>query len=241
MFERLAELVAESRPTVFFRDDDADRDLPELRTLLDLFGTNAVPLGLAVIPGTLQEEGTRLLRSAAADQPLDLHQHGWMHLNHQPTGRKCEFGPARSYEQQYSDISHGKDRLNQAFGQLDKPMFTPPWNRCSGTTRRVLADLGFRAISTIQSDKTIGSLPGLAEVPVSIDIFEWKNGCRLKTPKELTHDFTGFLGRNLPIGVLLHHKVMSKDAWVLLERLLTALNSARAIFCRMEDLCPGPL
>jgi hypothetical protein len=46
---------------------------------------------------------------------IELDQHGWQHTNHETTGRKCEFGPSRSYEQQYADIAQGKALLEAAF------------------------------------------------------------------------------------------------------------------------------
>lgn len=238
MFERLREAWGGViSPEIFFRDDDADRDLQELQTLLGIFRERRVPLSLAVIPGSLQKSGVNLLCEAAKAQVLELHQHGWIHANHETEGRKCEFGSSRSYAEQFADISRGAKVLREAFGPLFTPIFTPPWNRCTAETRRVLRDLDFRALSTIRSDKSVGSEPGLAEVPVSVDIFHWKGGIRLKTEEELTVELLE-RSKTLPIGVLLHHKTMSKEAWVRLERLLDTLIQCQARFRVMEELCP---
>lgn len=237
MFERLTESLASSPPPVFFRDDDADRDLPELRSLLDIFASRNAPLSLAVIPGTLQESGVRLLCAASVRQPLELHQHGWMHRNHELQGRKCEFGPSRSYAQQVEDIANGSARLRDAFGDRFTPIFTPPWNRCTSFTREALVDLNFRALSTIRSDKGIGSNEALTEIPVSVDIFHWRDAFRLKTEDELTNEFID-MSKSRSIGVLLHHKVMSKEAWQLLEQLLDALAKCQTRFDVMQNQCP---
>lgn len=237
MFERLTDSLAGSSPTVFFRDDDADTDLPELRTLLDTFHSRGVPLSLAVIPGTLQESGVQLLCAAAARQPLELHQHGWIHRNHELEGRKSEFGPSRSYAQQFDDIARGSARLKDAFGERFAPIFTPPWNRCTSDTRKALVSLNFRALSTTLSDRGIGSHAALAEMPVSVDIFHWRDAFRLKTEDEITSEFIN-LSKKYPLGVLLHHKVMSKEAWQLLEQLLDALAKGRTRFQVMENQCP---
>ena len=50
---------------VFFRDDDADDDLPNLHRLLDLFLGCSAPISLAVIPGTLTGSGRGTSRTAA--------------------------------------------------------------------------------------------------------------------------------------------------------------------------------
>ena len=36
-----------------------------------------------------------------------VHQHGFAHENHEPQGRKCEFGPSRSRVAQRRDIAAG--------------------------------------------------------------------------------------------------------------------------------------
>ena len=131
--------------SIFFRDDDADRDLPQLGRLLRVFEDHGVPLNCAVIPATLTEECASLLTRRGAW--LDLHQHGWQHANHETSGRKCEFGRSRSFAQQFDDISRGKARLDMLLGARWSPVFTPPWNRCTTDTYRALASLGFRAIS----------------------------------------------------------------------------------------------
>ena len=50
-------------------------------------------------------------RMAANPQSLRIHQHGYTHTNHELTGKKCEFGMARDYLLQRSDIENGRRRL----------------------------------------------------------------------------------------------------------------------------------
>ena len=129
--------------TVFFRDDDAGWGDERLWALLDLFDRRSLPVDLAVIPAELHPTLTAELTVRARAGQVHLHQHGFAHFNHEPTGRKCEFGPARSYEAQAADITHGAAILRGAFGELVHPVFTPPWNRCTAVTADVLADAGF--------------------------------------------------------------------------------------------------
>ena len=90
----------EGPSTVFFRDDDAGWGDERLWALLDLFDRRALPVDLAVIPAELHPTLTAELTVRARAGRVHLHQHGFAHVNHEPTGRKCEFGPARPYEAQ---------------------------------------------------------------------------------------------------------------------------------------------
>jgi hypothetical protein len=145
--------------TVFFRDDDAGWGDERLSALLDLFDRRGLPVDLAVIPAELRPTLTAELTVRAPAGAVHLHQHGVAHVNHEPAGRKCEFGPARSYAAQAADITRGAAILADAFGDLVAPVFTPPWNRCSAVTADVLADAGFAVLSR---DSTATRWPGHA-------------------------------------------------------------------------------
>jgi Polysaccharide deacetylase len=215
---------------VFFRDDDADCDLPQLRELLSIFEAHQAALNLAVIPATLTAECARLL----AGRPLfELHQHGWAHVNHELTGRKCEFGPSRPYTEQFTDIAKGQQRLTEMLGRQWARIFTPPWNRCTEDTCIALKQLGFEAISR---DRTATPFPRaeLAEISISIDLFHWKGGCCLKDETLLTKEIMDTAKQARPVGILLHHKVMDRTALACLDGLLNAIGAVRA--CRFHSL-----
>ncbi len=234
MFRQAQEYLERSahRPDVFFRDDDADRDLPELCRLLDLFGSRKVPLSLAVIPGSLTDDGARRLRNSAAEPWLELHQHGWMHVNHEREGRQCEFGPSRGFAEQLADIARGRQRLAHMLGHNVAPVFTPPWNRCTAETCRALDELGFAALSKDRSPR-VGHI---REVSVAVDIFTWKSGPRLKSPDEVGAELCRWMLHLEPVGILLHHKVMSAEAFAMVASLLdTLLPYAR--FQSLEAAC----
>lgn len=236
MFDRLREhLSREFAPHVFFfRDDDADRDVPELRRLLDVFGAREVPLSLAVIPGTLTADGAGLLRASASRMPLELHQHGWMHVNHEPSGRKCEFGPSREYDQQRNDIEQGAARLKDLLNGFVSPVFTPPWNRCTVSTCRALADLGFALLSRDRSPAI--DAVAIPEIPIAVDIFHWKQGPRLKSAVEIEDEIIAAASATEPTGILLHHKVMNSEAFEMIEQLVDALRAHP--FVRLQT-CKG--
>ena len=94
-----AALDARAAPvSFFFRDDDAGWDDPALEALLDVFEPHGLPLDLAAIPLAATARTVDLItsRQDSGRNDLRVHQHGLAHVNHEPEGRKCEFGVSRS-------------------------------------------------------------------------------------------------------------------------------------------------
>jgi peptidoglycan/xylan/chitin deacetylase (PgdA/CDA1 family) len=186
---------------LFFRDDDAGWADDRLLALLDLFDEHRLPLDLAVIPAALDRGLATELRARAGDR-LGLHQHGYAHRNHEPEGRRHEFGPSRTHAAQRRDVEAGATRLADLLGDdvLD-PIFTPPWNRCTPTTGRCLLELGFAVLSRESRAAPLG-LPGLRELPVAID---W---VRLPPPDVATRLAAAVTNVAVPTGVMFHHAEM---------------------------------
>jgi hypothetical protein len=205
-------------PEVFFRDDDAGWDDARLHALLDRFAHHGLPLDLAVIPAALDHELAHALRRRAATQPLGLHQHGYAHRNHEPDGRKYEFGPDRPAQQQHRDIAAGAAHLRELLGDLIQPIFTPPWNRCTRDTGHALVDLGFTVLSREWRAAPLG-IESLEELPIRID---W---VKRDAPEQLA---TALADRR-PIGVMFHHAVMDGADLARADELLALLaDRARA-------------
>lgn len=224
--------------TVFFRDDDAGWEDVQLLRLLETFGTAGLPLDLAVIPkalgSTLQKQLTDLLQSG--EIRVGVHQHGYAHLNHETTGRKCEFGASRSYADQYEDIRRGRVTLEHQFGSFLDPLFTPPWNRCTPVTAQVLLDLEMPALSRDRT-ATPFNLDGLAELPIRIDWFAHQKGRRLNL-----EEFGRYIALSLfstsPIGFMFHHAIMRDEDFRRTRELLTVLSRHPAVsFVNMRELC----
>ena len=77
--------------------------------LLDRSPAHDVHIDVAVIPVELDDApGHRRCATAPRAGLVHLHQHGFRHVNHETTGRKCEFGPSRSHDQQLADIAEGR-------------------------------------------------------------------------------------------------------------------------------------
>jgi len=249
-WDRLGEALAAARARgercrLFFRDDDVAEDEPSLSRLLDLFAANETPLNLEIIPGQLTVAGRRRLRDRWERAPalLDLHQHGWTHQNHEPSGRKCEFGPTRRFEEQLADLRAGRDRLREEFGSAFVPVFTPPWNRYGSATITALVELGFEAFSALRRPSAGAPWPscasqegGLRSLPATLDLIEWGERRRLRPVPELLASLSrqlaerGCAGPDAPpVGILLHHAVMDEAAFDFLARLLRLLRESGSV------------
>jgi hypothetical protein len=213
----------DSAPTpvdVFFRDDDAGWEDARLLALCDLFGALELPLDVAVIPNDLTE---RLARELLKRRWLALHQHGFTHRNHEREGRKCEFGPSRSYDQQLHDIAAGRDILEALLDDFTM-ILTPPWNRCTLDTARAARALGFAMLSREHRAEPFG-LDRLAERPVHLDF------ARL-SPEELDERFAAQVSEGGPVGVMFHHAVMDREAFDRAGELLHLLARHESVRAR---------
>lgn len=215
----------------FFRNDDAGWEDERLYPMLDLFQRFGMPIDLAVIPIALGPGLTANLRQRAADGRLGLHTHGFNHSNHEPEGRKHEFGPVRSLVDQMRDLRTGKAILAEALGDLLDPIFTPPWNRCTATTAQCLNALGYRVLSRDITAKPI-ALGDLLELPVSVDWLRQRQGRRID--RETLGAMIGdAIRRGEPVGVMLHHAVMQDSDLDDVERLLRLLSASGAARCEL--------
>ena len=212
---------------VFFRDDDAGWGDAQLAKMLDRFGHHGVPIDLAVIPTELTPPLAASLIARAATAELHLHQHGFAHRNHEPTGRKYELGPARSITAQAADVKRGKELLARALGDLVEPIFTPPWNRCTGDTGEVLAELGFRVLSRDHTAPPLGRAD-LVEVPVTIDWFGQTKGIPWSRT-QLAARIVESIGAGGAVGVMLHHAVTDTNELAAIDELLALVASHPAV------------
>ena len=235
--ERLAALLdnmAKERRTVtfFFRDDDVGKWDEPLAHLVDLFLTRQAPLNLAIIPARIDSASARHLMALKNRWPelLCYSQHGYRHANYAAVGKKSEFPPGRSLEEQLSDVKAGMEVLRAALREAFFPAFTPPWNRCSPTTLDALAILGFRVISC--DTPLVGAIQrGLMEMPVTLDILH-----RTTDGRWLGREHRGIVGelseqvkQLMSPGIMLHHQHMKDDCFDFLGGLLEVLYGHPAV------------
>jgi peptidoglycan/xylan/chitin deacetylase (PgdA/CDA1 family) len=188
---------------MFFRDDDGGWGGRRLPALLDLIERTGLPLDLAVIPTALDR---RLAEELRARPWVGVHQHGYSHRNHEPDGRKLEFGPSRTPAEQRRDIENGAAWLADLLGDRVQPIFTPPWNRCTADTGRCLVELGFRVLSRESRAAPLG-LADLHELPIRVDWFAHRNRLRL-SPPELGARIAAEIRAGGTVGLMFHHAAM---------------------------------
>lgn len=220
----------------FFRDDDGGWADDRLLALLDLFQTHSMAIDLALIPAALSDRLARTLvkRIELGQQPLGFHQHGYQHVNHQSTGRKCEFGDQRLFRQQYEDIARGRQILFEALGDHSQAIFTPPWNRCTQDTVRALSQLGFQALSRDNTGDFLAT-EDLVEIPVSIDWFGKKQGLRFSFER-LGLRIATQMEKTPTLGIMLHHQHMDATELSRLGELLRLFSHHPALQpCLMKD------
>jgi hypothetical protein len=212
----------------FFRDDDAGWADDHLELLLGVFEQHRTPLDVAAIPTAVSDRTVALLtsRQESGRNDVEVHQHGFAHVDHETVGRKCEFGRARAAGEQAEDVARGRALLTGLFGDL-LPVFTPPWNRCAPWTGTVLRDLGFEVLSRDVSAGTL-DVPGLVELPVTVDWFAKRH----KVP--VGRDGRGLLLAEAargpgPVGLMLHHEVMDEADRADLAELLALLAAHPAV------------
>jgi hypothetical protein len=206
--------------SVFIRDDDAGWENERLYRLLDVTNRHSVPIDLAVIPDAVDPELARELRRfTASGELVAVHQHGRAHVNHEISGRKSEFGASRSIAEQWDDLYAGRQRLLDLLGAAVEPIFTPPWNRCTAVTAACLAALGFMVLSR---DRTAEMFEGLCALPVDLD-WTGRRGAAVGVEAWGVAIAARLRAANAPVGLMLHHAVMTVDDRRLLDELLQLL------------------
>lgn len=209
--------------TVHFRADDIAVTGSQFRQLMDLFYTHRVPLSLAVVPAWLTPPRWHTLKRLAG-KASDLwcwHQHGWRHQNHEPSGKKQEFGPSRATEAIEHDLLHGGRRLEDLMGDAFHRIFTPPWNRCSQQTLQLLRDNFYPAVS-----RSTGATPtapdGLPDFAVGLDLHTAKAASASQAWRNLWSSLSQELATGY-CGIMIHHQRMNAQAVAFLDLLLDSM------------------
>jgi hypothetical protein len=213
---------------VYFRADDVAVPGRRFQRMMELFAARRAPLSLAMVPAWLTPGRWRQVSAAASRLPelWCWHQHGWRHTDHEPAGKKQEFGPARPAGALRFDISRGRARLESILGRHFYPVFTPPWNRCGGDALRILTELGFAAVS-----RSRGAQPpapaGLPEVAVDVDLHTRRDADPGAGWRSLLAEIAATVAGGG--GIMLHHQRMNDRAFGFLDLLLAVLASRPAI------------
>lgn len=239
-FEETIGLIAERRGTrhLFIRDDDVEIDHENLHRLADLCIELEVPISFGVVPASLEDQTANYLANLRQHHPklIEVHQHGWGHVNHEPGNGLAEFGSARCYDQQFEDLYKGDRIMRNVFGSSLFGAFSPPWNACTPDTARAMRQLGFQVLSAWP-----GYFPGreygLLEYPATLDLHNWDAQAPRSPAIVAMYLFSQWLHYDGPIGLLLHHRVMTSEAFGFLELLLRRIIQAGHVsFNNFESL-----
>ena len=221
---------------VLFRADDVGVPSTNFERLLSLFSGHRLPLCLAVVPAWLTQVRWKAVKSLVdtGSSQWCWHQHGWRHANHQVSGKKSEFGPARSKAALRDDLVRGRNCLRSITGTDFSEFFTPPWNRCSEDTLDILVELGYRGVSRSRGEQS-GPTP-LADLFVNVDLHTRKEPDSETALEALCGELHRAIEEHY-VAIMIHHQLMDQSAFALLDLLLSLISGSSAFKgCSFTDL-----
>ncbi|PVE22150.1 glycosyl transferase family 28 [Microvirga sp. KLBC 81] len=230
---------------VWWRDDDAAADTPQLDRLLSLSRRAEASVALAVIPHRLEASLGKRLQSE--DTAFAL-VHGWSHANHAPEGhKKAEFGTHRPVATMAAEAEQALRRAREKLGGTLLPVFVPPWNRISPELVRHLPSSGISALSTFNDRKAAFPVEGLLQVNAHLDPIDWHGTRSLADPAfiiaslaaAIDRRVTGKSDREEPIGLLTHHLIHDNVIWSFCEELMIQLGHWEVPLMRPDQAFSG--
>ena len=221
--------LATNKPLVFFRADDIGIPSYRFQQLIECFQKHQLPLCLATVPAWLTEPRLKELHRLTGTNNAQWcwHQHGHVHRNFEKEGKKQEFGSNRTKSDIQASLAKGRKRLEQLLEKEFQPVFTPPWNRCSGDTLQALADLDFKAVSRSKGARPT-TFPQLPDFQVNVDLHTRKE----IEPSVAANNFFAEIEQGFAsglCGIMIHHQRMNGAALRLLDLLLSLIKTNRHI------------
>ena len=234
------------RAGLWWRDDDAAKDSPALRQLLDLAGGDAPPVVIAVVPATLSDAAAERISAGAGQSHYWVAQHGYAHANHaRDNEKKIELGGMQPAALCESQLSTGLALLSSRFSSQFLPMLVPPWNRIAADLIPRLQTLGYTAISTYGARDAAQTGTSLNQINCHVDILNWRQGAVFIGEAEalrlacehLSARRHGTADADEPTGLLSHHLCHDKTAWrFLAEFFARTVNHPGAQWVAPPDL-----
>ena len=227
---------------LWWRDDDAVTDTPELQHLLALAQDLNLLVHLAVVPKTAHQS----LVDACADRKWVVPMvHGWAHENNAPEGeKKSEFGHPRKGA--IADATKALACLRDLFGHALLPIFVPPWNRIDPGIVAKLPALGYVGLSTYTPRNARLVVPELVQINTHLDPIHWRGGGGLIDPESqittlvrlLVDRREGRADAAEPLGFLTHHLVHDPQIWAFTRACLSVLLDGGAVPCDLRRGLP---
>jgi len=161
-----------SLPKVIVRVDDIGSENQQAEALILAFCRLGVKVTCSVVPYWLTPNCIDFMLNISKQFPdlIEVHQHGYAHIDYSDAGEEHEFGPNRTFEQQKNDILAGRRILEKYLGRLFLPVFTPPYNAFDENTLLALHQAQYYGISSYADHDPSDLLP---EYSPDIDCFEW--------------------------------------------------------------------
>ncbi|MCX7823651.1 MAG: hypothetical protein N2260_09465 [Syntrophobacterales bacterium] len=240
--EQLEKLILSKRTrktTIFFRADDIGVPSVAFNALCRIFKHFNVPLALSVVPSWLNTSRINyLFQIASPSEDLwSWHQHGWRHTNWEKDGKKSEFGSSRNENQKWQDLWKGFNRMKEVLNVHFVPVFTPPWNRVSPDTFRLLSKLGFKAVSTDQRLVLRKDLSRLKNFRIYLDLHTQKVVNYRPAFDDLLENCRRLLMVREPAGIMIHHNRMNLNAFLFLANFLeVATKSPYIAFTSFKEM-----
>jgi len=206
---------------IFFRDDDLGWDTLRFQRLLQIFQNNEAKLNVAAIPKICYENFLKGTFSEFAPW-MQVHTHGYAHVNWKASGKRCEFDENRSFEEVRTELTQGITLLQELFPQLYFPAFIPPWNNIAAKFIPLLPQAGYRMLSRSNSSNQIPA-PDIQNLDVSINLHSATQ--KLQIPLKVVIEKIQ-QKKIAPVGILLHHAMMDDLDFIFLDQLLKALLKA---------------
>lgn len=225
----LEQLSSHEEVQFWWRDDDAEVSSPALDRLLALSTDTGVPVGLAVIPGHLEQS---LATHLSAANDVDVLVHGWIHKNHAPKGDPAsEYPLSRHIDDVRGELAHSLAVLHEAFPQKTLPVFVPPWNRLPAEFEDLLVECGYVGLSGASGNSLQN--PGTA----SLRRAHCDLNIVVKPGAGCGADIRGaaFVAKSIragergPFGVVTHHRLFDDATWKLCELFWKSIASFESV------------
>lgn len=232
--------------TLWWRDDDAFRDSPQLQRLLAIAGTAALPVALAAVPATLESS---LVDALGRSRFATVVQHGYAHRDHAlPSERKAELGHHREADAALAELARGLDVLRRNFGERFAAVLVPPWNRIADAIVARLPDVGLRGLSTLGPRPARSPVRGIVQCNTHVDVIAWRRerafiGVEAAIDRLVAHlraRRDGSVDSDEPTGVLTHHLDMSDAGWHFLVELVARTREHGAEWLDVQSVFGPP-
>ncbi|MBU90188.1 hypothetical protein CMO94_01495 [Candidatus Woesearchaeota archaeon] len=225
-----------NRKTLFFRDDDVGELTPNLIRLLSIFIEENIPVNLEVIPSKITKKSLSYLLKIKNNYPrlVEFHQHGFNHNNYNDgfIGEEYEFGNKRLYDEQYSDIIHGKILMEKHFNGGFFQAFCPPYYGYNDDTLKILDSLGYKAFLDYDFlENNFGKTNvSFKRIPANIEFLgQNQDGVFLRDTGKIDKEIEEKIRNENQIGIVIHHEFMNEKYFKYLHRTIKDLKQNNKI------------